>query len=1628
MASQLVTLKALGLNYSPNLLGLEQGSLVQADDIIIRRDNVVESRRGFREYSEQFGSGSDRAKQLLEYKEKVLVHYSNKILFDTSTLDSNGKAIFNAFSGTYSETQDGLRIKSIEANKNLYFTTSEGIKKISARTSDDFTTASGFIKNAGAIKALDITGRLVSEQGNLSGFLPNDSAVAYRAVWGYKDLNDNLILGTPSNRVEVYNYALDTMAMDLNTLDIAIDNLNQSPSLITDGNYATSFYTPLNSDATTLLANVQQLAIKLDQNILLAGTGAPLTISNIDYDTGGTVTIKFTGVNDPTSYMSVGDHIEVKDVTATNFDVVNGNGTLTAVVAPVGAVVGYIQYIIGKQTTAYSTTTPGSTSKIYSYNYRNISTTGDSVYSQAIDSFDPAVPPLTLSIPATAEQIGAIYEALYRISERLKVELTGVIPSTLKTTYITPFVITSSANVELDITIPTNINPDYFVQVYRTRIFTATAGQTLGGSGGIPVIPDDEMRLVYEAFPTTAEIAAGYMIFLDTSPEALVQNNTNLYTNPETGEGLIAANEPPPFAKDINRFKNVVFYANTRTKQRLNSFQLLGISNIVADDTITIASADGSDTYTFVAGANEVTDITCLDAGSITDGMYFTMHSANDATYYAPYYVKDGATITPPTVPNFPPVPTGQVAQLVRIDILSGDNANKVTQKTINTLNTLIYDFDCTFYYKFTVTSANTKIGTSYINNGQLFTVLKTINSGTTLYCSGTGSPLASGTLTLTGAGIGDSTITFSTYTNPTDAFLISNTSEGITTDASTGTSTFTVTTITQGNGENAAAKQILLSSLTSAAQAIAETAQSFIRVINKQSTSVVNGYYISGENSPPGQINLQEITLSPVPFYILGSTSGVGLSFNPDIGPIHTNITNISKANPAVITAVGHGLLNGDQIVITNSNSSVSVDGLWTITKITDDTFSVPVDTSGGASIGTRGSWSKVADVTVSTNDIKPNRIYYSKLGQPEAVPLLNYFDISAEDKEILRIFPLRDTLFAFKQDGTYRISGEIAPFQVSLLDSSCILVAPDSVAATNNIVHMWTSKGITPISETGASYEVSRPIDTEILRLSSSSFINFSKVTWGVGYDSDSSYTIYTNAETTDTAATIAFRYCTLTNTWTNFIRTQTCGLNLISQDVLYMGSGDSNLIHKERKDFTRNDYADKDFVVNLANGNLNSANRTMTFTSVDGINEGDAITQEQTLTIYEFNSLLRKLDLDPTVGLSTLSSTSGSGTVITVQTTASHYLSNSDYVTLSSTDSYPSLNGTYKISNVTSDTFTISIATPLLTQSTIGKVKRSYEDTLNAVDGDNMRDKIVTLATYLDTDPGTSLSSYSNHIATKNGAISTNDIGNPTVVTSVAHGLVDGRIVTISGTPNTSIPAISGKYSVSNITTDTFTIPINVLTTGSGGALTFDTSSNLNTFEDIKACYNEIITMLNSDSGVTYNTYQLISNTTLFEAVVLSVNKTLNRITVNLPLQWVVGPMTVYNAINCQIEYGPMTMGDPLMSKQMSEVTIMFTNKAVTKFTASFSSDLKPEFTDVVMYGQGNGIFGHYSDPGFGHGFFGGASNNVPFRTLIPAQNQRCRFLNTRITYRIAHESWSLLGVTFTGTIGISSRAYR
>ena len=79
------------------------------------------------------------------------------------------------------------------------------MKKISgtiACCATNFVATANFITNSGGPKALDTTGVVTFECG---GFLNPLSKTAYRVVWGIKDVNKNLILGSPSSRFVIAN-------------------------------------------------------------------------------------------------------------------------------------------------------------------------------------------------------------------------------------------------------------------------------------------------------------------------------------------------------------------------------------------------------------------------------------------------------------------------------------------------------------------------------------------------------------------------------------------------------------------------------------------------------------------------------------------------------------------------------------------------------------------------------------------------------------------------------------------------------------------------------------------------------------------------------------------------------------------------------------------------------------------------------------------------------------------------------------------------------------------------------------------------------------------------------------------------------------------------------------------------------------------------------------------------------------------------------------------------------------------------------------------------------------------------------------------------------------------------------
>jgi hypothetical protein len=1426
-------LKALGLNSMPNQLDVPDGSLTIAKNINILRDNVVEPRRGFNLYGNSFGSTTDRAKQLINYKLRILRHYASTLQFD------DGEGNFFSFSDTISETETGLRIKSVESNGNLYLTTSAGIKKISAKTAGDFSTTADYVTSAGAVKAVDIAGAASYEYGNQTGFLTQDSAVAYRVVWGYRDANKNLLIGSPSQRIEVYNPLLNLLIPDYMHLLGALDDIGRSGSIISDQNYVNTLKLDLTASAAELRTNLISLVSKIDNDILYADndgapTGAPLEIDTATISSG-VCTVTFAS-GDPSLYVSAGSSIYLSGFSP-------ATGTLNG--AQTVASVNSTQ--ITFNTAATGAVTVSGSATIVSNTYRAIA-----------QPTAPGTPPTNAELVELQDYVTLIIEALIA-------EPNAVIDNTLSTTYIDVLDVTTASNVDLKITIPEDITSDYFFQIYRSAVFSATGVQVLSTD----VFPNDELQLVYEAFPTSAELAASQVEVEDIVPDAF--RGANLYTNASTGEGILQANDVPPFAKDINVFKNSVFYANTYTRHR-KDVSLLGVQSMIEDynnsitPTITISTESSYNTYTFVIGEAEVFTIDC-DAGSTLAASgtadYFDANSAENGQLFRFWY-KIGTAVAP----------AAGGRQLVQILADAGDTATQIAEKTRDAFNRL----------------------SNYFEASNLVDVV---------------------TVTLSGV--------------------------GETTDPVDGTTGFSFTVTNQGVGENATNKQILLSDNISPAIAVQETAQSLTRVVNKNASENVYVYYTSGAQEVPGKMVFEGRGLDIGEFSIVTNNSNTGASFNPSFAPTLqiSSITTGSPSTMTVVTSAAHGLTNLDYVYISGSNSTPNIDGYRQITYVNSTTFRVNVTVTVA---GTVGGVIPATSIESSSNEESPNRVYYSKFQQPEAVPILNYFDVGARDRAILRIFPLRDSLFVFKEDGIYRISGESIPFNLALFDGSTKLLAADSIDAVGNVIYGWTDEGVVSITESGTS-NVSRPIDIDLLPLASSSYTSFPTATWGIGYDSDKSYTVFTIKKTTDTYAKQGYKYNTLTNAWSTIDKDFVCGVINFADDKMYVGAGDTNFIEQERKNFTREDHADRDYDLELESLFTNTV---LNINDVTNVSDNDVLVQEQTVSLYDYNMLLKKLDLDPG----------------------------------------------------TSD---------------------DYFDDLEAVTGDSIRSKLIALAQKLDTD-SLQFTNYEASIDDLSGSITTISTGSTVSITSTGHGLVTGRIVSISGT--NSVPNINGEYAVTVTGVNTFTVQPGFTVTTAGTAGSFATV--VTDFVDHQVCYNQLISKLNLDTTVAFSNYMSLSGTKLQEVLITDVNIVAERITISSEIPLVLGDIKVYKSIDCDVLYSPNTFGgDPVSLKHMRDAQVMFDNLAFTQATISFATDLLPQFEEVELIADGNGIFGFNE---FGNGFFGGASHGAPIRTYIPRNCQRCRYMLVRFNHRVAREKWALYGISLIGETQLSERSYR
>lgn len=1171
------TTKLKGLYTFGNELLQPEGSLFIADNVNIDEPNVVTQRRGFNDYADMLATESLRIRQLLDYKNTPIRHYNDKLEFHR-----NG--VFEQFDGSYYELDTDIRIKSVPANGNLYFTTSEGIKKISALNASEFSVAAGYITNAGVPEALDISGKIVYTS---SGFLPPLSKVAYKVLFGKKDVNTNLLLGTPSARYVVINASQDVFTYEKTNLVFKLDeNFLAQKTTVTCGNKNNTNETNGTNPDSILLVNSANDDFKY-AFWFNKGTGVAPTVigyTNVEVD------ISALGVSDnvaPALY-SAAQAALLEDITTilVGTTVIFTNekeGASTGVTSPnanlltdigggwskVDNVVGvdskYVEkyFIVNTQTTEYC---------FYYGNSRTIGEIPD----------DPALLGMTFIgieisnnsnkafiANKTSQLLRTNVGSQYNINLDVSVvnpivtltdtaggDMEDVQQGTIPTTSMEVVVLNQGtiaegqfANVEVSFTIPSGIDTSYFYQIYRTSYISVTQGLTLND-----IDPGEEHNLVYEG---SVNQAVGTKItVLDITNENFRNSGLPLYNNPISGEGILQSNSIPPVAKDVTNYRGYTFYGNTKISHQ-QAITTVSVDSIVSGTSkFIVVSDDVTREYTFRGTASNYTLTTADRANTKIHNLAnpdskIYLYSALNETKYVLYF-DDGTGIKA--------TDTDAVHIIVDISDLAP------TDSVAPTLQLILGQFPD-------------------------FTVTRLVN-----------------VLTIENSENGDS--------NPI------STPNGIVTDIGVGWS-LVVNSI--GLGEDLVNQLVLISKSASVGLKLERTIRSLVNVINADILSPVNAYYVSSLTDLPGKFLLKARSIEDQYFYSIVQNI-LGSDFNPELPTKSVNpftaiaAVGTTKTN---LTLTAHGFTNGESVYISVPNAVPTIDGVFVVTVIDVNTIQIDAPHVSG---NTTGSF-YFFPFEKSDNLKSPNRIYFSKFNQPEAVPLVNYIDIGTKDEPIERILSLRDYLFIMKTDGIYMLSGENGIFTVRMLDTEKIL-CPDSAVVLNNQIYLLSTSGVVTVNENSPMI-IARMIENkfQILNLFRA---NVRRLGFGVSYTDDRAYLLWIPTDSVDEVSTQAFRYNILEKMWTRWTKSATCGLVIgNNQPLMYIGDGVRPIVMQERKNLDRTDFADKNFTVTM--GLDSFVSNRYRLSDVSEIQVGDVIIQSQSVNTSEYHRLLQKLDLD-------------------------------------------------------------------------------------------------------------------------------------------------------------------------------------------------------------------------------------------------------------------------------------------------------------------------------------------------------------------------------------------------------------
>jgi hypothetical protein len=212
------------------------------------------------------------------------------------------------------------------------------------------------------------------------------------------------------------------------------------------------------------------------------------------------------------------------------------------------------------------------------------------------------------------------------------------------------------------------------------------------------------------------------------------------------------------------------------------------------------------------------------------------------------------------------------------------------------------------------------------------------------------------------------------------------------------------------------------------------------------------------------------------------------------------------------------------------------------------------------------------------SENDVLHNAVAVSKINEPEAVPALNRYFAGAASARVLAIVPLRDCVVIIKEDGAFKISGDvITDFVVTPLDTTVKFNgnAWRAAAEINNVALAMSNQGVVQVSESGVQV-ISRRIDDVIQPLVGRDLTS----TFLGGNEGDRLFYVNTSGINVGDDD-VCWVYNILNQTWTESTEVFTHlaqGPDDATFGIIYDAEAGADVIHRQRKTQTLVDYTGK------------------------------------------------------------------------------------------------------------------------------------------------------------------------------------------------------------------------------------------------------------------------------------------------------------------------------------------------------------------------------------------------------------------------------------------------------------------